>query len=94
MVPPTRLPLYAPSQSPDDSLDQGRNVAYSALGRSLAVVRCPDAIGAPLPAIRRCSYERVQWPYIDPNGEVLLESLREQQEWFLQNKAISAKVDV
>jgi hypothetical protein len=39
-------------------------------------------------------YERVQRPYIDPNGEVLLESLREQQEWFLQNKAISAKVDV
>lgn len=39
-------------------------------------------------------YERVQWPYIDPNGEVLLDSLREQQDWLLQNKAITSAVNV
>ena len=42
----------------------------------------------------RALYDRMQWGYIDPNGVVGKESLREQQDWYARQGSIPKKVDI
>ena len=42
----------------------------------------------------RALYDRMQWGYIDPNGIVNRESLRDQQDWHARQNSIPRKVDV
>jgi len=39
-------------------------------------------------------YDRMQWGYIDPNGTVARDSLRDQQDWHAKQGTIPKKVDV
>jgi NitT/TauT family transport system substrate-binding protein len=39
-------------------------------------------------------YDRMQWGYVDPNGAVAKESLRDQQEWHARQGTVPKKVDV
>ncbi|HXQ49688.1 MAG TPA: ABC transporter substrate-binding protein [Stellaceae bacterium] len=39
-------------------------------------------------------YRRIQWSYMDPNGEIVLTSLADQQAWFAAEGAVATPVDV
>ena len=42
----------------------------------------------------KAMYDRMQWGYIDPNGVVGKESLREQQDWYAKQGSVPKKVDI
>jgi len=42
----------------------------------------------------RALYDRMHWGFIDPNGAILKDSLRDQQEFFARLGSIPRKVDV
>jgi hypothetical protein len=37
--------------------------------------------------------ETFAWSYVDPNGEIFLDSLEMQQDWYLERKYIKEKID-
>jgi NitT/TauT family transport system substrate-binding protein len=39
-------------------------------------------------------YDRMHWGYIDPNGVLLRDSLRDQADWYLRNGMITRKIDI
>jgi len=39
-------------------------------------------------------YERMRWNYPDPNGVIVKESLRDQQEWHAKEGSVPKKVDI
>lgn len=39
----------------------------------------------------RAMYEKMQWSYMDPNGEISLEGLRDQQDWYVTNGFVATK---
>lgn len=39
-------------------------------------------------------YDQIQWEYVDPNVEINVESLRDQQDWHAAQGAVPRKVDV
>ncbi len=39
-------------------------------------------------------YDRMQWGYVDPNGTLARESLKDQQEWHARQGTVVKKVDV
>jgi NitT/TauT family transport system substrate-binding protein len=39
-------------------------------------------------------YQRIQWSGMDPNGEIALESLRQQQDWYVKQRVVTKPVDV
>jgi NitT/TauT family transport system substrate-binding protein len=39
-------------------------------------------------------YERMRWNYPDPNGVILKDSLRDQQDWHAQQGGVPKKVDI
>jgi NitT/TauT family transport system substrate-binding protein len=42
----------------------------------------------------RASYDKMHWGHVDPNGAILKDSLRDQQEFFARLGSIPKKVDV
>jgi len=42
----------------------------------------------------RALYDKIQWSIIDPNGKVLEESLKDQQDWYFKQGMVTQKVDV
>jgi NitT/TauT family transport system substrate-binding protein len=42
----------------------------------------------------RAMYEKMQWSYMDPNGEISIEGLRDQQEWYVKNGFVSTKASI
>ena len=42
----------------------------------------------------RAAYDKMHWGYVDPNGAILKDSLRDQQEFFARLGSIPKKVDV
>jgi NitT/TauT family transport system substrate-binding protein len=42
----------------------------------------------------RAAYDKMHWGYVDPNGAILRDSLRDQQEFFARLGAVPKKVDV
>ncbi len=39
-------------------------------------------------------YDKIQWGYVDPNGEFDIKSLRDQEDWHASHGSIPTKVDV
>ncbi len=39
-------------------------------------------------------YNQIQWEYVDPNAEFNLDSMRDQEEWYAAQGAVTKKVDV
>ena len=39
-------------------------------------------------------YERMQWSYMDPNAELSVADLRDQQDWYAARGAVQKKVDI
>ncbi len=39
-------------------------------------------------------YDKIQWGYVDPNGEFDIKSLRDQQDWHASNGSVPKKVDI
>lgn len=42
----------------------------------------------------RALYDKIQWSYMDPNAELSLANLRDQQRWYEAQGALQGKVDV
>jgi NitT/TauT family transport system substrate-binding protein len=42
----------------------------------------------------KAMYEKMQWSYMDPNGEISLEGLRDQQEWYVKNSFVATKANI
>jgi NitT/TauT family transport system substrate-binding protein len=38
--------------------------------------------------------DRIQWSYIDPNGDAVVESLRDQVDWFAKQGELADAVDL
>lgn len=39
-------------------------------------------------------YNRIQWEYVDPNVELNLESIRDQQDWYAAQGSVTQKVNI
>jgi ABC-type nitrate/sulfonate/bicarbonate transport system substrate-binding protein len=39
-------------------------------------------------------YDRMHWGYIDPNGVILRDSLRDQADWYLQQGMVTKKIEI
>lgn len=42
----------------------------------------------------RAIFDRMQWSYMDPNGQLALESLRDQQDWHARQGTVPKKVNI
>jgi NitT/TauT family transport system substrate-binding protein len=42
----------------------------------------------------RALYDRMHWGYIDPNGVLLKDSLRDQVDWYARQNMVTKKVDI
>jgi NitT/TauT family transport system substrate-binding protein len=42
----------------------------------------------------KAMYEKMQWSFMDPNGEISFEGLKDQQEWYAKNGFVSQKASV
>lgn len=39
-------------------------------------------------------FDKIQWGYIDPNGKILKEAIKDMQEWFIRHGIVTQKADV
>ena len=39
-------------------------------------------------------YDKIQWSYMDPNAEISLDGLRDQQDWYARQGVVTQKTDV
>ena len=39
-------------------------------------------------------YDKIQWSYMDPNGEISLDGLRDQQDWYARQGVVAKKADL
>lgn len=39
-------------------------------------------------------YDKLQWSYMDPNAEISLEGLRDQQDWYTKQHYVASKADL
>ncbi len=39
-------------------------------------------------------YDKIQWSYMDPNGEISLDGLRDQQDWYAKQGFVAKKADL
>jgi NitT/TauT family transport system substrate-binding protein len=39
-------------------------------------------------------YGKIQWSYMDPNAEISLDGLRDQQDWYTKQGVVTQKIDV
>jgi NitT/TauT family transport system substrate-binding protein len=42
----------------------------------------------------KAMYEQMQWSYMDPNGEISIDGLLDQQEWYVKHGFVSTKAKV
>jgi NitT/TauT family transport system substrate-binding protein len=42
----------------------------------------------------KAMYDKMQWSYMDPNGEISFDGLRDQQEWYVKHGFVSTKASV
>ena len=42
----------------------------------------------------KAMYDKMQWSYMDPNGEISFDGLREQQEWYARHGYVATKANV
>jgi NitT/TauT family transport system substrate-binding protein len=42
----------------------------------------------------RALYDRMHWGHMDPNGVVVRESIKDQQEWWLRQGTVTRRIDV
>lgn len=42
----------------------------------------------------KAMYEKMQWSYMDPNGEISIDGLRDQQDWYVKNGFVSTKANI
>jgi len=42
----------------------------------------------------RAMYDKMQWSYMDPNGEISLDGLRDQQDWYVKNGFVATKTSI
>lgn len=42
----------------------------------------------------RALFDKMEWMFIDPNGQVSKESIKDQQDWYVKNGLVPKKVDV
>jgi NitT/TauT family transport system substrate-binding protein len=39
-------------------------------------------------------YDKMQWSYMDPNAEISIEGLRDQQDWYAKQGFVAKKADI
>ncbi len=39
-------------------------------------------------------YDRIQWSYMDPNGEISMDGLQDQQDWYAKQGLVAKKADL
>jgi NitT/TauT family transport system substrate-binding protein len=42
----------------------------------------------------KAMYDKMQWSYMDPNGEISLDGLRDQQDWYVKNGFVATKANI
>jgi NitT/TauT family transport system substrate-binding protein len=42
----------------------------------------------------KAMYDKMQWSYMDPNGEISFDGLRDQQDWYAKNGFVATKANV
>jgi NitT/TauT family transport system substrate-binding protein len=42
----------------------------------------------------KAMYDKMQWSYMDPNGEISFDGLRDQQEWYAKHGFVATKANV
>ena len=42
----------------------------------------------------KAMYDKIQWSYMDPNGEISFDGLRDQQEWYAKHGFVAKKADI
>jgi NitT/TauT family transport system substrate-binding protein len=42
----------------------------------------------------KAMYDKMQWSYMDPNGEISFDGLRDQQDWYVKNGFVATKANV
>jgi NitT/TauT family transport system substrate-binding protein len=42
----------------------------------------------------KAMYDKMQWSYMDPNGEISFDGLRDQQDWYAKRGFVATKADV
>ena len=42
----------------------------------------------------KAMYDKMQWSYMDPNGEISFDGLRDQQEWYVKNGFVATKASI
>jgi NitT/TauT family transport system substrate-binding protein len=42
----------------------------------------------------KAMYDKMQWSYMDPNGEISFEGLHDQQDWYAKNGFVATKANV
>jgi NitT/TauT family transport system substrate-binding protein len=42
----------------------------------------------------RAMYDKMQWSYMDPNGEISFAGLRDQQEWYAKHGFVASKANI
>lgn len=42
----------------------------------------------------KAMYDKMQWSYMDPNGEISFEGLKDQQDWYAKNGFVSQKASI
>ena len=42
----------------------------------------------------KAMYDKMQWSYMDPNGEISFDGLRDQQDWYAKRGFVATKADI
>jgi NitT/TauT family transport system substrate-binding protein len=42
----------------------------------------------------KAMYDKIQWSYMDPNGEISFDGLRDQQDWYAKHGFVSSKASI
>jgi NitT/TauT family transport system substrate-binding protein len=42
----------------------------------------------------KAMYDKMQWSYMDPNGEISFDGLRDQQDWYVKHGFVAAKAGI
>ncbi len=42
----------------------------------------------------KTTYDKMQWSYMDPNGEISFDGLRDQQDWYVKHNFVASKTNL
>jgi ABC-type nitrate/sulfonate/bicarbonate transport system substrate-binding protein len=84
----------APEQAKAFSLAyvQGMRDYYDAMKGGPKRAEVVDILASHTSLKDKALYERIQWSFMDPNGDLVMESLKDQVDWFAQRSELTDAV--